>query len=103
MSKFVVVDTIAQYRMRYIIEVPDNHNDGEYPCDAETWAADTVTSEEMREFSQLWLGETITSTREIAKEEIIPMCDKENDYCKSWSDEQKMEVFVTEVGYKRDW
>ena len=103
MSKFILVDTISQYRMRYVIEVPDNHNDGEYPCSAETWAADTVTSEEMREFSQLWLGETIVSTREITKEEIIPLVDKDNEYVKAWSDEQKIQTFVTEVGYKRDW
>jgi len=103
MSKFVLVDTIAQYRMRYIIEVPDDHNDREYPCSAETWASDTVTIEEMKEFSQLWLGETIFSTREITKEEIIPLCDKENDYCQSWADEQKMKSFVTEIGYKRDY
>jgi hypothetical protein len=103
MSKFVLVDTILQYRMRYIIEVPDNHNDNAYPCSAEQWAADTVTSEEMKEFSQLYLGETITSTREIAKEEIVPMCDKENEYCQSWDDEKKLDVFVTPVGYTRDW
>jgi hypothetical protein len=103
MSKFVLVDTISQYRMRYIIEVPDDHDEREYPCSADTWAADTVTSEEMKEFSQLWLGETIVSTREITKEEIIPLCDKENDYCQTWDDEHKMNAFVTEVGYKRDW
>ena len=103
MSKFVLVETISQYRMRYVIEVPDNHNDGEYPCSAETWAADTVTSEEMKEFSQLWLGETIVSTHEITNEKIITMCDEDNEYCKSWDREKKMEVFVTEVGYKRDW
>lgn len=103
MSKFVLVDTISQYRMRYVIEVPDDHNDGEHPCSAETWAADTVTMEEMREFSQLWLGETIVSTREIAKEEIVPLCDKDNEYCKEWTDEHKIKTFVTEVGYKRDW
>jgi hypothetical protein len=103
MSKFVLVDTVLQYRMRYIIEVPDDHNDREYPCTAEQWAADTVTSEEMKEFSQLYLGETIIDTREIAKEEIIPMCNKQNEYCQSWTDEKKLEVFVTPVRYKRDW
>ena len=103
MSKYVLVDTISQYRMRYIIEVPDNHNEGEVPCSAIQWAEDSVTMEEMKEFSQLWIGETIFSTREIAKEEIIPMCDKENAYCSSWTDEQKIKTFVTEVGYKRDW
>jgi len=102
-SKFVLVDCIAQYRMRYIIEVPDNHNEQEYPCSAEQWALDTVTSEEMQEFSQLYLGETIVSSREITKEEIVPLCDIDNEYCKSWDDDKKIKVFVTEVGYKRDW
>jgi hypothetical protein len=103
MSKFVLVDTVLQYRMRYVIEVPDNHNDNAYPCSAEQWAADTVTSEEMKEFSQLYLGETIISTREITKEEIVPLCDKDNEYCQSWDDEKKLDVFVTPVGYTRDW
>jgi hypothetical protein len=102
MSKYVLVDTLIQYRMRYVIEVPDTHNDGEYPCTAEQWAADTVTSEEMTEFSQLYLGETIISTREIAKEEIIPLCDADNGYLQGWTEEQKMKL-VTPVGYTRDW
>lgn len=101
MSKYVLVDTVLQYRMRYVIEVPDDHNDREYPCTAEQWAADTVTSEEMKEFSQLYLGETIISTREIAKEEIIPLCDQDNDYLKTWTEEQKMGL-VTPIGYTRD-
>jgi hypothetical protein len=102
-SKFVLVEAISQFHQRYVIEVPDNHNDGEYPCSAETWAADTVTSEEMKEFSQKWLGETIITTREVTKEQILELCDEDNDYCKTWTDEQKMNAFVTEVGYKRDW
>jgi hypothetical protein len=100
MSKFVLVETQIQYRMRYMIEVPDDHNDKEYPCTAEQWAMDTVTCEEMKEFSQLYLGETIFSTREIAKEDIIPMCDADNDYCKSWDAEHKFKTFVTPIGYK---
>jgi hypothetical protein len=103
MSKYVLVETISQFRQRYVIEVPDNHNDGEFPCSAIQWAEDTVTMEEMKEFSQKWLGETITSSREVSKEEIISLCDMDNDYCSSWEPEKKLEVFVTEVGYKRDW
>ena len=103
MSKFVLVDTVSQYRMRYIIEVPDDHNDKEYPCSAEQWAMDTVTAEQMKEFSQFWIGESIFSTREIAKEEIIPLCDKENDYCQTWDDEKKMQAFVTPIGYQGDY
>jgi hypothetical protein len=103
MSKYVLVETISQFRQRYVIEVPDDHNDREFPCDAETWAMDTVTCEQMKEFSQLWLGEVITDARQISKEEIIPMCDRDNDYVKSWTEEQKINAFVTEVGYERDY
>ena len=99
MSKFVLVETISQYRMRYVIEVPDDHMEREFPCSATTWAEDTVTMEEMKEFSQKWLGETIISSHEITNEKIIDMCDEDNDYCKSWTNDKKMKVFVTEVGY----
>jgi hypothetical protein len=105
-SKFVLVEAISQFRQRYVIEVPDNHADvteDTFGCTAVQWAEDTVTMEEMKEFSQLWLGETITSSRELTKEDIISLCDTDNDYCKSWTEEQKMNAFVTEIGYKRDY
>ena len=51
MSKFVLVEAISQFRERYVIEVPDDHNEREYPCTAIAWAEDTVTIEEMKEFS----------------------------------------------------
>ena len=102
MSKFVLVETISQYRMRYVIEVPDDHMEREFPCPATTWAEDTVTMEEMKEFSQKWLGETIISSHEITNEKIIDMCDEDNDYCKFWTNDKKMEVFVTPIGYKAE-
>lgn len=102
MSKFVLVETISQYRMRYVIEVPDDHMDREYPCPATTWAEDTVTSEEMREFSQKWLGETITSSRELDRTEILRLCDEDNDYLQTWTDDEKIERLVTPIGYKGD-
>jgi hypothetical protein len=102
MSKYVLVETISQFRQRYVIEVPDDHNDGEFPCTATQWAEDTVAMEEMKEFSQLWLGEVITSSREISREEIVNLCDKDNNYCQSWDDEKKIEVFVTPVNFKRE-
>jgi hypothetical protein len=102
MSKYILVEALSQFRERYVVEVPDNHNDGEFPCTAEEWASDTVTMNEAKEFSQLWLGEVITSVRQIDKEEVLVMCDKDNDYAQIWSDEKKIEVFVTPIGYKRD-
>lgn len=102
MSKFVLVETISQYRMRYVIEVPLDHNEREFPCSATEWAEDTVASDDMVEMSQKWLGETIVSSHEITNEHIIKLCDEDNEYCKTWDREKKMEVFVTPIGYKRE-
>jgi hypothetical protein len=101
MSKYVLVDTLSQYRMRYVIEVPDDHNDKEFPCSAIQWAEDTVVMEEMKEFSQKWLGETIIGSREVTRDEILKACDEDNNYLKSWTEEQKMNL-VTPIGYKGD-
>ena len=85
-TKLVLVETVLQYRMRYVVEVPASNPE---------WALDTVTLEEAREFSQLYLGETITSHRVISDEEMLKLCDEDNDYLKSWSEEQKYNTFVT--------
>lgn len=99
MSKYVLVETISQFRMRYVVEVPDDHNEREYPCSAILWAEDTVTLEEAKEFSQKHIGELILSSHEITPEQIITMCDQDNEYCASWDREKKMEAFVTKIGY----
>lgn len=105
MSKYVLVETISQYRMRYVIEVPEDHNEGEFPCSAIQWAEDTVAMEEMKEFSQKWIGETILSSREVNREQILGLVNEDNDYCNGkygnpWTDDKKIEVFVTPIGYK---
>ena len=85
-KQLVLVECIQQYRMRYVVEVPFGHAD---------WALDTVTMEEAKEFSQLSLGETLISSRVVTKEEVLRLCDEDNDYCQSWTDEAKLETFVT--------
>lgn len=93
MSKWVLVDCISQYRMRYLVEAPDDHPE---------YALDTVTLQEAKEFSQLWLGETIVSHRVVSEEEALDISDEDNDYVTSWTDEQKKRSFFTtmeEQGY----
>ena len=57
-----VVETISQFRTRYVID-----------CQEADHAEDTVTMEEADEFSQMHLGETILTTREITYEEFTRM------------------------------
>ena len=90
MSKFVLVETIAQYRMRYVIEVQEGT---ESSC--EELAKSVVEAESAQEFSQLYLGETFLSTKIIEKSAVLELCDKDNTYAKDWKEPKKIETFVT--------
>jgi hypothetical protein len=57
-----LVETINQFRNRYVID-----------CQSAEHADDTITCEEADEFSQLHLGETIVTTREITLDEFHRM------------------------------
>lgn len=88
MTKYYVVTAISQYRMRYVIPVEDlRDEDGNVSDD---WAMDSVTMEEVEEFSQEHLGEVVLDVVEEDEEQILARFDKENDYLKDWSTEQKL-------------
>jgi hypothetical protein len=85
-TELVLVECISQFRQRYMVEVPKGKAE---------WAMDTVTLNQAEEFSQAHLGETIVSHRVVSKEEMLALCDKDNDYAKAWNDEHKVKTFVT--------
>ena len=89
MSKYVLVDTVLSYRMRYVIELNDD--------DPNEYALDTVTCDEATEFSQEYLGEHIISHRQITEDEFIEICDEDNSYLKSWDRQKKIDNFVTKM------
>lgn len=84
-TELVLVECISTFRMRYVVEVPKGKDE---------WALDTVTMHEANELSQEHLGETIVSHRVISEDEYFKVFNKDNDYLKSWTDEQKKE-FIT--------
>lgn len=85
-TELVLVECISTFRQRYVVEVPKDRSE---------WALDTVTLNEAQEFSQQHLGEQIVSHRVLSKEEVLDLCDKDNDYAKTWNDEYKFNTFVT--------
>ena len=89
----VMVECVSQFRQRYVIEV-----DAEYP----EYALDDVAMGRYKEFSQVHLGEVIVSHRVVGVDEVLAICDEDNAYVKSWSDEKKLQVFVTESTYDGD-
>ena len=89
----VMVECVSQFRQRYVIEV-----DAEYP----EYALDDVAMGRYKEFSQVHLGEVIVSHRVVGVDEVLAICDEDNAYVKSWSDEKKLQMFVTESAYDGD-
>jgi bifunctional ADP-heptose synthase (sugar kinase/adenylyltransferase) len=85
-TELVLVETVFQHRMRYIVEVPMGKKDR---------ALDTVVCQEATEFSQHFSDETIISHRVVSKEEVLLLCDEDNEYTKDWTDKDKLETHVT--------
>lgn len=85
-TELVLVETISQFRQRYIVEVPKGQS--EYACDS-------VTMEEAQEFSQEHLGETIVSHRVMTEQEALDLCDIDNSYAKNWETDLKVKTFIT--------
>lgn len=86
-DKYYVVTAISQYRMRYVVPAEDLKLDGHSEPE---WAADAVTMNEVNEFSQAHLGETVLDVQEFSEEEVLTLFDKDNDYLKDWTKEQKL-------------
>lgn len=85
--KLFLVDTVSSYRVSYVVR-----------CENEEHASDTVAMEEAHEFSQHWLGETISRVREITEDDYLVLFDKENDYLKDW-DVEKKKSLITQVSH----
>lgn len=83
---WVLVDAIQTFRSRYMVQVP---------ADKPEWALDTVVSQDAKEFSQEYLGETIVSHRVISQDDALKQFDEDNHYLKEWSEEQKLKSSFT--------
>jgi len=92
-TEWVLVDTVSQFRQRYVVEVPKGKSE---------YALDSVTMEDVKEFSQKHLGETIVSHRVISEKDALDLFDEDNDYLQGWTDEQKMQTGFTSAGYSKE-
>ena len=94
MKKLVMVDCLSQFRIRYCVEVED---DIDHALDEVICMSDDL---EFQEFSQEHLlpSPIILSHREISKEEYLRMFNEDNDYLKSWSEDQKFK-FINKINY----
>ena len=92
MSKYILVTALQQYRMQYVVEVPDEPG----VCGAETWAMDTVTCQEAKEFTQKDLGETIIDAREVTIGQALAKFRKDEPTY-TWNDDVIINTLVTRL------
>lgn len=92
MSKdYVVVTTVQTFRHRYVIPM-DKLQARNTSIEVEpAWALDCVTCEEVKEFSQLHLGEQIIDSKVASEKEVLELFDSDNDYLKGWDTDYKLE------------
>lgn len=90
-KEYAVVTTIQTFRHRYVVPMDKlqelNVNETVDP----KWALDSVTMEEVKEFSQLHLGEQIIDLNVASEDEILELFDKDNEYLSSWSKDYKLD------------
>lgn len=88
-ERYVVVTAISTHRIRYC--VPASQLDTDDPAKMIEYAKDSVVMEEVKEFSQDWLGEQIVDTFILDEERVLQLFNRDNDYLKDWPKQQKLE------------
>jgi hypothetical protein len=100
-SDYVVVDTVSMFKQRYIIpreELQKLNEDVKLTEKlAKEWASDSVTTEEVKEFSQRWLGETISNVDIVDTEKVLKLFKEDNEeLSEEWSQAKQLD-------YINDW
>ena len=92
-NKYVVVTCVSTHRIRYCVSVDDLQKmNTDTPIDGHEreWAMDSVTCEEIKEFSQEHIGESIVDSKMLNESQMLELFDEDNDYLKEWTKEQKI-------------
>jgi ribosomal protein S2 len=100
-SDYVVVDTVSIFKERYIIprEEIQKWNEDVKLTDAlaKQWAQESVESEEVKEFSQRWLGETVTNVDFADTQKVLDLFKIDNEeLSKEWTQSKQLD-------YINDW
>lgn len=94
-TDYYLVETISLFRMRYIVKAKN----AEHASDEVIMNLDSDNTD-FKEFSQHHLDEVISYTKKMTREEVIELCDQDNDYLKTWSDEQKLKSLTNTINYE---
>jgi hypothetical protein len=94
-KKLYLVETISMFRVRYVVEAKE----AGHANDEVVMNSSGGYREDFSEFSQHYVDECITSTREITEEEYLKLFGEDNEYLASWTDEEKKK-FINKIDYQ---
>lgn len=80
---YVVTTVVSTHRMRYAIPISAMSEEGDMPLSTDqaiTYIEDSVTMEEVEEFSQHWMGESIVDTFVLDKERVLNLYKRDNPH-----------------------
>jgi hypothetical protein len=79
--------------MRYAIPISAMSEEGDMPLPTDQaidWIQDSVTMEEVEEFSQHWMGESIVDTFVLDKERVLNLYKRDNPHVVEVMTDQKI-------------
>jgi len=97
MSKYVMVNAVSMFNMKYVIEVPDEVEDK----DLLDHVKKQVDEENTKEFTQRHMGETVSNYDVVTQQDILDTFRNEEPYFAEWSDEKILQM-VTPIGFDRE-
>ena len=97
MSKYVMVNAVSMFNMKYVIEVPDEIE----PCYLLDYVEKQVAAENTKEFTQRHMGETVSNYEVVTQQQILDAFRNEEPYFAEWPDEKIMQM-VTPIGFDRE-
>lgn len=103
-GKYAVVTVVSSFRQRYVIpteELQELNKDFDLDAgQARVWAEEEVMSENVKEFSQHWLGENVIDVDIVDENRVLELMRRDNKYLtegeNSWSVEKQIQ-------YARNW
>jgi|TARA_B110000483_G_C18172302_1_gene533708 hypothetical protein len=90
---YLVTTVVSTHRMRYAIPISAMSEEGDMPLPTDQaidWIQDSVTMEEVEEFSQHWMGESIVDTFVLDKERVLNLYKRDNPHVVEVMTDQKI-------------
>lgn len=94
MKKYVMVNAVSMFNMKYCLEVPEDLAEG----DMFDYVSEKVRTGNVKELTQKHIGENVTNYEIVDQKEILKQFRKDEPIFGEWTDERIMKM-VTPIDF----